>query len=680
MGFRIQEALIAMNTASLSDRPAAPLIKPKTSKDDRIMVGFILVICLYLLVTLAFPLYAMLSKSFSTFTFDLGNFEFQVDDGSGWSEPVTAASLNATLGVFSDADLATSSDGRLGVVDLFPDFSFRSPTRYQIRQIRLESSFLFGSERIRDTEWHEYSSNDFRRVVIRPSSATGLENYRTYFSTPSLFRSIENSLLIATISTLITVSLAFGFAYALNRSTMRFKGVFRLIAMIPILVPSLLPGIALVYLFGNQGMIKGLLFGESIYGPIGIVLGSVFFTFPHALIIITTALGISDARLYEAAIALRASRWKTFWTVTIPGARYGLISAAFVVFNLVITDFGLPKVIGGQYNMLAVDIYKQVIGQQNFEMGAVVSVVLLIPALFAFGIDRFVQKKQVAQVSSRSVPYEPKPHRQFDWICFGYCTLVAVFILGLIVVCQYAALIKFWPYNLSLGLSNYNFEVMDGGGWDSYFNSIRLAFYTAIVGTLVVFTGSYMVEKTNGFGTTRSAFQFLAMMPMAIPGMVLGLAYIFFFNDPANPLNSIYATMGILVICTVTHFYTVSHLTAVTALKQMDREFEAVAASLKQPFHRLFSRVTVPVCLPSILDISIYLFVNAMTTVSAVIFLYSPDTTLASVAVLNMDDAGDVAPAAAMGMMIFYTNVIARLLHLFITRKVVRTTQAWRKL
>ncbi len=644
------------------------------------MLGFILVICLYLLITLAFPLYAMLSKSFSTFAFDLANFEFQVNTGEGWSEPVTAAELNAKLNKFGPADLATSSDGRLGVVDLFPDFSFRSPTLYRIRQINPDSSFLFGSERIADTDWHEYSSNDFRRIVLRPVASIGLENYRTYFSTPSLFRSIENSLWIATLSTIITVSLAFGFAYALNRSTMRFKGLFKLIAMIPILVPSLLPGIALVYLFGNQGMIKGLLLGESIYGPIGIVLGSVFFTFPHALIIIATALAISDARLDEAAIVLRASRWKTFWTVTLPGARYGLISAAFVVFNLVITDFGLPKVIGGGYNMLAVDIYKQVIGQQNFEMGAVVSVVLLIPALLAFTIDRIVQKKQVAQLSARSVPYEPKPHRQFDWICLVYCSLVAVFIIGLIAVCQYAALIKFWPYDLSFSLANYNFEVMDGGGWDSYFNSIQLAVYTAIAGTLVVFVGAYMVEKINGFGLTRSGFQFLAMMPMAIPGMVLGLAYIFFFNDPANPLNTIYGTMGILVICTVTHFYTVSHLTAVTALKQMDREFEAVAASLKQPFYRVFSRVTVPVCLPSILDISIYLFVNAMTTVSAVIFLYSPDTTLASVAVLNMDDAGDIAPAAAMGMMIFYTNVGARLIHSFITRKVVRRTQAWRSL
>ena len=641
------------------------------------MVGFILVICLYLLITLAFPLYAMLSKSFSAYAFDLTNFEFQINTGDGWSEPFSAAAQNEKVQKFTSDDLVTSSDGRLAPTELFPEFSFRSPTLYRLRQVRGDTSFLFKTDRIDDTEWHEFSSNEFRRIVLRASGDIGLDNFRTYFSTPALFRSIENSLFIATLSTIITVSLAFGFAYAINRSTMRFKGVFKLIAMIPILVPSLLPGIALVYLFGNQGMIKGLLFGESIYGPIGIVIGSVFFTFPHALIIIATALGISDACLYEAATALRASRWRTFWTVTIPSARYGLISAAFVVFNLVITDFGLPKVIGGQYNMLAVDIYKQVIGQQNFEMGAVVSVVLLIPALLAFGIDRYVQKKQVAQLSARSVPYVPKPHKQFDRICLGYCSMVGVFIVGLIAVCQYAALIKFWPYNLAFGLDN--FKVMDGGGWDSYTNSIQLGLYTAFAGTIIVFVGAYMVEKTNGFFAIRSGFQFLAMIPMAIPGMVLGLAYIFFFNNPDNPLNPIYGTLAILVICSVTHFYTVSHLTAVTALKQMDREFESVAASLKQPFHRLFSKVTVPVCLPAILDISIYLFVNAMTTVSAVIFLYSPDTKLASVAVLNMDDAGDVAPAAAMGMMIFYTNVAARLIHLFVSRNLVGRTQAWRK-
>jgi len=668
-----------MATTDSLTAPTGRPLKVRLGRDDWIMRGYMLVIAVYLIVALALPLYAMLSKAFSTYSFDLGRFEFQVSDEAGTFGPViNGADLNRNFERVPEADLATSSDGRLPATSLFPDFSFRSKVKYRVRGTDAKARILVGSELHVGTEWIELSSSRFRRVTLRPSVSRGFENFTTYFSTPALFRSIENSILISVISTIITVSLAFGFAYALSRSCMRFKGTFRIIAMIPILVPSLLPGIALVYLFGNQGMLKDLLMGQTIYGPIGIVIGSVFFTFPHALIIITTALAISDGRLYEASVALKASPWKTFWTVTIPGARYGLISAAFVVFNLVITDFGLPKVIGGQFNMLAVDIYKQVIGQQNFEMGAVVSVVLLVPALVAFTVDRIVQRRQVALLSARSVPYQPSPDKRFDRLCFGFCLAIAIFIVGMLGVCQFAALVKFWPYDLNLSFKNYAFDLMDGGGWSSYWNSIELGLLTALFGTVIVFTGAYMVEKTQGFRTGRAAFQLLAMLPMAIPGMVLGLAYIFFFNNPANPLNTIYGTMVILVVSTVTHFYTVSHLTAVTALKQMDKEFESVSASLKQPFYKLFTRVTVPVCLPAILDISIYLFVNAMTTVSAVVFLYSTQTTLASVAVLNMDDAGDIAPAAAMGMMIFYTNAGARLLHQFLTRTLLGRTQAWR--
>ena len=123
-----------------------------------------------------------------------------------------------------------------------------------------------------------------------------------------------------------------------------------------------------------------------------------------ALVIITTALAISDGRLYEAAQALRAGSWRIFWTVTLPGARYGVISAVLVVFVLVITDFGVPKVVGGQYNVLATDIYKQVIGQQNFQMGAVVGLILLLPAVAAFVIDRIIQRRQTAMLSARAVP------------------------------------------------------------------------------------------------------------------------------------------------------------------------------------------------------------------------------------------------------------------------------------
>ena len=506
----------------------------------------------------------------------------------------------------------------------------------------------------------------------------GLANYVQYFSTPALFFSIYNSLTIAVIATVIVLVGAFVYAYALTRTCMPFKGFFRAVTLIPLLTPSLLGGISLVYWFGNQGVAKDLLMGESIYGPIGIVIGSSYWVFPHALMIVITALSITDARLYEASEALRASKLRTFFTVTLPSCKYGLISAGFVIFTLVFTDFGVPKVIGGNYNVLATDIYKQVIGQQNFQMGAVVSVILLLPAVLAFAVDRIVQRKQTALLSARAVPYTPKPSRGRDLAMLVYCSFVALLIIAMLGMAQYAALVKFWPYNLSLSLNNYNFDVMDGGGWEAYYNSIRMSLYAAAAGTVIVFFGAYLMEKGRGFKAGRSAVHMLAMVPLAVPGMVLGLAYIFFFNNPANPFNFLYGTMAILVIATVVHFYTVSHLTAVTALKQMDPEFESVAASLKTPFYRTFARVTVPVCVPAVLDISMYLFLNAMTTVSAVVFLYSTDTTLASVAVLNMDDAGDIAPAAAMAMMIAYTCAGVRVLHVLLTIGIQKRMQAWR--
>ena len=512
----------------------------------------------------------------------------------------------------------------------------------------------------------------------RAGDFVGLANYVRYFQTPALTYAIQNSLFVAVVSTVICITLAFLFAYGLTRTCMPGKAVFRAVAQIPILAPSLLPAISLVYLFGNQGMIRELLMGASIYGPIGIVIGEVFWTFPHALMILVTALSYSDARLYEAAESLGAGRLRTFLTVTLPGARYGLISATFVVFTLVVTDFGVPKVIGGQFDVLATDVYKQVVGQQNFEMGAVVGMVLLVPAVFAFAAERIVQRRQVALLTARAVPYRAKPAALVDGAFFLFCALVGFMVIGILGVAAMASVIAYWPYDLSFTLRNYAFDYVDGGGWESYRNSLRLAAWTALFGTVLVFGNAYLVEKTRGVRMLRGLVQFLSILPLAVPGIVLGLAYIFFFNDPANPLNFLYGTMPILVICTIVHFYAVAHLTATTALKQIDPEFETVATSLKVPLYRTFLRVTVPVSLPAILDIAMYLFVNAMTTVSAVVFLYSVDTTLASVAVLNMDDAGDIAPAAAMAMMIFYTSAAVRVAYTLLTGRVILRTQRWR--
>ena len=151
------------------------------------------------------------------------------------------------------------------------------------------------------------------------------------------------------------------------------------------------------------------------------MLAEIFALFPHALMILVTALTTADARLYEAADAMGTRAARKFWTITLPGAKYGLISAALVTFTLVITDFGIPKVIGGNFNVLATDVFKLVIGQQDFQKGAVVALLLLAPAVLTFGVDHLVQRKQTAMLSARAVPYRPKRAPWFDALMQVYC-------------------------------------------------------------------------------------------------------------------------------------------------------------------------------------------------------------------------------------------------------------------
>ncbi len=507
----------------------------------------------------------------------------------------------------------------------------------------------------------------------------GLANYRAYFSTPALVQSLWNSVWISALTTVIVIPLAFGYAYAITRTALPLKPLFVAVALLPLFTPSLLSAISFIYIFGNQGFLKAWLLGGSVYGPIGIVLSQVFYCFPHALLIIVTALGLADQRLYDAAQAMGTSRWRTFMAVTLPGAKYGLVSAAFVVFTLVITDFGIPKVIGGQFAMLATDAYKQVVGQQNFPMGAVVGFILLIPAVLAFVTDRLIQRRQVALLSARAVPLVPKRNPLVDGLAMLFCAGFGLLLVGVLAVAVWASFVTYWPYNLSLSLKNYNFGELDAAGWQPYLNSLLMAAGAAVIGTVLVFVGAYFVDKGRGLAPGRGLIQLLAMLPMAVPGLVLGLAYVFFFNAPWNPLEVLYTTVLLLSINCVAHFYTVAHITALTALKQIDREFESVSQSLKVPFWRTMGRVTVPICMPAILDIAVYLFVNALTTVSAVVFLYGAESKLAAISIVHLDEAGATASAAAMATVVFATALGVKLLHLAAGKWVFGRLQAWRQ-
>ncbi len=516
-----------------------------------------------------------------------------------------------------------------------------------------------------------------RSFTDRNENWVGVTNYTTYFASPERYTSLSNSIFVSSLTALIVTFLAYVFAFALTRTKMPFKPFFKIVGFAPLLMPSVIKAISLVYYFGNQGVFKSWMFGHSIYGPIGIVLGSVIWTFPHVLVILIAAFSMSDGRLYESAESLKATKWRIFRTVTLPGTLYGAISAFMVAFILVITDFGVPKVIGGNYNVLSTDIYKEVVGQQNFSMGAVVSVILLVPAILAFLIDRQVKKRQRSAMTAQSTVYEPKKSIVVDSFGFAYCALITVITVAIVGMAQYASVVKFWPYDLSFTLDHYQFDVA-GAGFDNFFNSLKLALSVSIIGTTLAFVGAYIVEKTKSILLLRNIVSAFSMMPIAVPGLVLGLSHLIFINNPSNPLQVLYGGFLILIASTVIHFYTVSHLTATTSLRQLDPEIESVSLSLKIPLYKSFFRVTLPISIPVLLDISIYLFLASMTTVSGIIFLYGPETKVASVAAIHLDEMGETAGAAAMGMLIVYACLFVRLLYLLLGSWLIKRSQVWR--
>ena len=510
-------------------------------------------------------------------------------------------------------------------------------------------------------------------------SFVGISNFSKYIENPTLIASFKNSIFVSTISSLISLCLAFIYSYAITRTNIRFKNFFKTMGIFPLFAPAMLYGISLIYLFGNKGIFTIIGIEVPLYGPLGIIICQILFTFPQAFLILSVALSMADYRLYEAADSLGASEFKKFFKITIPGIKYSLVSSFFVSFILAFTDFGAAKIVGGNYNVLATDIYKQVVGQFNIPMGATVSMVMLIPVLIAFTVDKIASKKQGMTITAKSMPYKIKENKFRDRVFLIACSFITLLIFILIFVSVIGSVIKLWPYDLSFTMEHYTFKGISGNGIKTYLSSLKISILTAIFGTIFVFFSAYMREKVDKFPRLRQISYFLSMIPMALPGLALGISYITFFNSASNPLNFLYGSTTIMVIANIVHFYSVCFITSNSSLKMLDREYELVAKSINIPFYKVFFYVTLPMSITSILEVAVYYFVNSMVTVSALIFLYIPQTQTASISILKLEEIGYIGPSAAMAVLVFLTNIIVKLLYELTTKKLKTKTQKWQQ-
>ena len=349
---------------------------------------------------------------------------------------------------------------------------------------------------------------------LETADGLGLGNFISTFSAMRFWRLVGDSILVSLTSTLIVVVVAYGYAYALQRAVIPAKWFLRIVVLVPLFAPSLVQAQGLILLLGRNGILNRYLgFDLDIYGFWGVAIANALYAFPYAFLILSAALAVADARIYESAEALGAGPLRIFRDVTLPATRYGLAATLFIVFMLAITDFGNPMVIGGDFNVLATEVYNQVIGQAQFGLGAVIGVALLVPAMLAKLIEKRLTARQHALVTEQSRPLTVRASRGRDIFFSLYAYVVAGLVLSVVAIVVFASFVHLWPYNMSFTLRHYRFDVQNGT--DPLWNSVFVAFATAIVGIVVTGLGAIVVHK---FKTALTGpLSFLAILPAAVP-------------------------------------------------------------------------------------------------------------------------------------------------------------------
>ncbi|MBK0327934.1 ABC transporter permease subunit [Rhodobacteraceae bacterium F11138] len=472
----------------------------------------------------------------------------------------------------------------------------------------------------------------------------GLANYTQVLGSAGFWRATWHSLLMGGTTTALSVFLGFIIAHGLHRCAFPGKWLVRGIIILPLLAPSLVQALGLIFLLGRNGVVSRALGTEiEIYGFWGLLIANTLYALPQAVMIIGAALVLLDARTYEAAEVMGASPSRQFRDLTLPAARFGILNAAFVCFTITITDFGNAAVIGGDYSVLATEIYSQVVGQRNFNMGAVVGIMLLLPTVISYAIERQAMKRQRTGQATGQVRYRPSFRPLRDTVMAGLSLLICAGIVAVIGIVVYASFVTLWPYNMALSPKHYDITL--AGGYSSLWMTIVISVMAATGGTLAVFLLGLGLRRLPR--TAAQPIQILAAMPAAVPGMVLGLAYILTFNSTATPLYLLYGTAALIAIINFYHYHTQGFLTLMTGFRQLPPALEEAAGSLGAGLGRTAIDIVAPFIAPMLVSVFFFLFMRSMVTLSAVVFLTTPDLSVAAVTIMRLDDAGLTSQAAA---------------------------------
>lgn len=491
--------------------------------------------------------------------------------------------------------------------------------------------------------------------------------YLDVFTGKGFLEALGNSFTVAAVAALIAVGIAFVMAYILHytRLPRGFKRLIQAVATLPMFLPTITYGFAIIYSFGKQGLITRLLGHQlfDIYGFGGLLVGYVIYTVPVAFLLIHNTMGYVDKKTLIVSKAMGDGTLSTFW-IAILRPLLGTLAGAFIQsFFLCFTDFGIPASVGGDYDVIATVLYNEMLGGvPDFNRGAVISVVMLLPSIVSILLLRFLERYNIRYDRISDADLRRNPGRDTAWGLSG--TVLAILILCMFVVIFVVPLVERWPYQTGFTLEHFQEVFSDNELQTVYLNSLGMALATALFGTLAAYGAALITARSKLPGWCKQVIDAIALVTNTIPGMVLGLAFLFVFSG-----TSLQNTFPLMILCNIVHYFSTPYLMMKNSLSKMNAGWETTAMLMGDSWPKTILRVVTPNAAASLIETFSYYFINAMVTISALIFLAGARTMVVTTKIKQLQYINEYDQVFVLSLLILATNLVAKAVFTWLAKK-----------
>ena len=491
-------------------------------------------------------------------------------------------------------------------------------------------------------------------------SGTGLtwEYYSSVLSGKGFGKALGNSFKVSAAAAVLAVVIAFVMAYAISYTRLPrwWKRLLQAVASLPMYLPTITYGFAIIYSFGKQGLLTRLLGHQlfNIYGFGGLLTGYVIYTIPVAFLLIQNTMRYVDKKTMVVSKAMGDRAISTFW-IAVLRPLLGTLAGAFIqAFFLCFTDFGIPASVGGKYDVIATTLYNEMLGGiPDFNRGAVVSVIMLLPSIVSILLLRFLERYNIRYDKIQDAELRSNLGRDAAWGLSG--TAFSIAVLAIFAVIAVIPMVENWPYKPNFTMEHFREVFSDQDLITVYFHSLKMALLTAFFGTLVAYGAALITARSTLPRACKQIMDAIALVTNTIPGMVLGLAFLFSFSG-----TSLQNTFFLMIVCNIVHYFSTPYLMMKNSLSKMNAGWETTAMLMGDSWPKTILRVITPNAASSLIEVFSYYFINAMVTISALVFIAGAKTMVLTTKIKQLQYVNKYNEVFVLSLLILVTNLLAK--------------------